>query len=430
MIASRSRTMHHQCFQRLGIMRMSWQVFHDKLLLGRCFQGCAVAVLEYCSAVWCSWEHHICDVNCLLQLWCQLSTTCRNVTEVAQWATPSCSRPQAVTYNGVRYGRLNWLATPSIRMGSTPCATRAQYKLVQPLPVIDPATFTKRCIHLAYVHGHWVGVFESDIAHLWLYYVLPRASPVYVSNLVPGVAKAVFVTLGGCTCPCLCIALCDCTCLMSLCHTWWLHLLLSLCDTWWLHCLCPCVTLGDCTAPVRASHLVTALAPVPVSHLVTEHASVLVSHVVTAIVHVLVTHLVTALASVLVSHLVTALPLSLWHIWWLHLLLPLCHTWWLHLPLSLCYSWGLHLPLSLCHTWWLHLLLSLCHTWWLHLPLYLYHTWWLHLQLSLCHTLWLHLPPSLCHTWWLHLPLSLYPVQLCYISSLFHLIFHNFCLPV
>ena len=40
--------------QRLGILRKSWRVFHDKSLLGRCFRGFVVPVLKYCSAVWCS----------------------------------------------------------------------------------------------------------------------------------------------------------------------------------------------------------------------------------------------------------------------------------------------------------------------------------------------------------------------------------------
>ena len=40
--------------QRLGILRKSWQVFHDRSLLGRCFRGIVLPVLEYCSAVWCS----------------------------------------------------------------------------------------------------------------------------------------------------------------------------------------------------------------------------------------------------------------------------------------------------------------------------------------------------------------------------------------
>ena len=33
--------------QRLGILRKSWQVFHDRLLLVRCFQGFVLPVLEY-----------------------------------------------------------------------------------------------------------------------------------------------------------------------------------------------------------------------------------------------------------------------------------------------------------------------------------------------------------------------------------------------
>ena len=40
--------------QRLGILRKSWQVFHDRSLLGRCFRDFVLPVLEYCSAVWCS----------------------------------------------------------------------------------------------------------------------------------------------------------------------------------------------------------------------------------------------------------------------------------------------------------------------------------------------------------------------------------------
>ena len=40
--------------RRLGILRKSWQVFHDRLLFGRCFRGFVLPVMEYCSAVWCS----------------------------------------------------------------------------------------------------------------------------------------------------------------------------------------------------------------------------------------------------------------------------------------------------------------------------------------------------------------------------------------
>ena len=40
--------------QRLGILRKSWRVFHNRSLLGRCFWGFVLPVLEYCSVVWCS----------------------------------------------------------------------------------------------------------------------------------------------------------------------------------------------------------------------------------------------------------------------------------------------------------------------------------------------------------------------------------------
>ena len=40
--------------QRLGILRKSWRVFHDRSLLERCCRGFVLPVLEYCSAVWCS----------------------------------------------------------------------------------------------------------------------------------------------------------------------------------------------------------------------------------------------------------------------------------------------------------------------------------------------------------------------------------------
>ena len=39
------------CFQSSW---KSWQVFHDRSLLGRCFRGFVLPVLEYCTAVWCS----------------------------------------------------------------------------------------------------------------------------------------------------------------------------------------------------------------------------------------------------------------------------------------------------------------------------------------------------------------------------------------
>ena len=40
--------------QRLGILRKSGRVFHDRSLIERCFRGFVLPVLEHCSAVWCS----------------------------------------------------------------------------------------------------------------------------------------------------------------------------------------------------------------------------------------------------------------------------------------------------------------------------------------------------------------------------------------
>ena len=48
------RSVSRAASERLGILRKSWRVFHDRSLLGRCFRGFVLPVLEYCSAVWCS----------------------------------------------------------------------------------------------------------------------------------------------------------------------------------------------------------------------------------------------------------------------------------------------------------------------------------------------------------------------------------------
>ena len=48
------RSVSRAASQRLGILRKSWRLFHDRSLLGRCFRGFVRPVLEYCSAVWCS----------------------------------------------------------------------------------------------------------------------------------------------------------------------------------------------------------------------------------------------------------------------------------------------------------------------------------------------------------------------------------------
>ena len=48
------RSVSRAASQWLGVLRKSWQVFLDRLLLGRCFQDFVLPVLEYCSAVSCS----------------------------------------------------------------------------------------------------------------------------------------------------------------------------------------------------------------------------------------------------------------------------------------------------------------------------------------------------------------------------------------
>ena len=53
--------------QRLIILRKSWQVFHDRLLLGRCFRGFVLPVLEYWSEVWCSAaDTHLTLLDCVV----------------------------------------------------------------------------------------------------------------------------------------------------------------------------------------------------------------------------------------------------------------------------------------------------------------------------------------------------------------------------
>ena len=47
------RSVSRPASQRLGILIKSWQVFHHRLLLERCFAGFVLPVLEYSSAVWC-----------------------------------------------------------------------------------------------------------------------------------------------------------------------------------------------------------------------------------------------------------------------------------------------------------------------------------------------------------------------------------------
>ena len=46
------RSVSREASQRLGILRKSWHVFHDRSLLVRCIRGFVLPVLEFFSAVW------------------------------------------------------------------------------------------------------------------------------------------------------------------------------------------------------------------------------------------------------------------------------------------------------------------------------------------------------------------------------------------
>ena len=48
------RSVFRAASQRLGILRKSWQAFHERLLLGRCCRGFVLPGLVYCFSVWCS----------------------------------------------------------------------------------------------------------------------------------------------------------------------------------------------------------------------------------------------------------------------------------------------------------------------------------------------------------------------------------------
>ena len=48
------RSVSRAASQRLGILRKSWRVFHDRSIHGRSFWGFVLPVLGYCSAAWWS----------------------------------------------------------------------------------------------------------------------------------------------------------------------------------------------------------------------------------------------------------------------------------------------------------------------------------------------------------------------------------------
>ena len=58
----------------------SWRVFHDRLLIGRCFQGFVLPVLDYCSAKLCS------AADSHLKHWCQFCQWC----QFCNWGVFEC----------------------------------------------------------------------------------------------------------------------------------------------------------------------------------------------------------------------------------------------------------------------------------------------------------------------------------------------------
>ena len=68
------RSISRAASQWLGILRKSWWVFHDRLIIGRCVWGFVLPVLEYCSAVWCSAaDTHLKLLDCIVSGACFLA---------------------------------------------------------------------------------------------------------------------------------------------------------------------------------------------------------------------------------------------------------------------------------------------------------------------------------------------------------------------
>ena len=77
------------------------------------------------------------------------------ITEVAQWGTPSCSRPQPATDIGARDGRSNWLIAPPPPSWAVPPelhvwgwgAQGTQQGTQQPVNYPDDSTIAREFIH-------------------------------------------------------------------------------------------------------------------------------------------------------------------------------------------------------------------------------------------------------------------------------------------
>ena len=95
-------------------------------------------------------------------------------TEVAQWGTPSCSRPQPATDNGVRDGRSNLLVAPP------PSWVVSTERLVHSINRCSPATagirscnfatFSMRGYHLAYAATQGMSWFYLMDRCTWSYH--------------------------------------------------------------------------------------------------------------------------------------------------------------------------------------------------------------------------------------------------------------------
>ena len=63
-------------FSKTWHLEEYWRMVHDRSLLGRCFRGFVLPILEYCSAVWCSAaDTHLKLLDHARSQWCPVSNT-------------------------------------------------------------------------------------------------------------------------------------------------------------------------------------------------------------------------------------------------------------------------------------------------------------------------------------------------------------------
>ena len=104
------------------------------------------------------------------------------ITKVAQWGTPSCSRPQPAKDNGVRDGRSNWLVATPHPHGQYPLSASCVVKIgaAQPHPRFDHATLQPSACE-ATTLPMWLLFYWSSLLHppphLW-----PFSEPLLLEN--------------------------------------------------------------------------------------------------------------------------------------------------------------------------------------------------------------------------------------------------------